>query len=131
MVYLLSQTIDRAAERAEHADAFRSEDRRLTYGEIVDRANRLANLLVEEGVRRGDRVGIFMPRCLESAIAVYGIMKAGAAFVPLDIPHGRRYVAAVGHRPGLALEPRRSHLLLELAVTGAGRSATADSPRRG
>ena len=40
--------------------------------------------LKELGVKRGDRVGIFMNKSLESVISLYGIMKAGAAYVPLD-----------------------------------------------
>ncbi len=86
MLYLLPQTIDRTAEDASDRDAFCIPGHSLTYGELVERSTQLAKLLAEDGVRRGDRVGIFMPRSLESAIAVYGIMKAGAAFVPID-PH--------------------------------------------
>jgi acyl-coenzyme A synthetase/AMP-(fatty) acid ligase len=44
----------------------------------------LAFMLIELGVKRGDRVGIFLDPCLEAAISVYGIMSAGAVFVPLD-----------------------------------------------
>ena len=84
MTYLLPHLVDRAAESAADRDAFRVPGRALTYGELAGQANRLAHLLREEGVRRGDRVGIFMPRCLESAVAVYGILKAGAAYVPID-----------------------------------------------
>ena len=46
--------------------------------------NQLANLLLQSGVQRGDRVGVFLNRSLETAIAIYGIMQAGAAYVPLD-----------------------------------------------
>ncbi|MEM7352170.1 MAG: amino acid adenylation domain-containing protein [Acidobacteriota bacterium] len=86
MIYLLPQLVDRAADRAADHEAFCGPGERLTYGDLVRRANRLAHALVGEGVRRGDRVGVFMPRCLESAVAVYGILKSGAAFVPID-PH--------------------------------------------
>lgn len=86
MIYLLSQTVDRAAVTASEREAFCVPGQSLSYGELCGQSNQLAHLLVEEGVRRGDRVGIFMPRGLESAVSVYGIMKAGAAFVPID-PH--------------------------------------------
>jgi amino acid adenylation domain-containing protein len=56
----------------------------LTFEELVNRANQLAFMLIELGVKRGDRIGIFLDPCLETAIAVYGIMSAGAVFVPLD-----------------------------------------------
>lgn len=44
----------------------------------------MAGKLIELGVKRGDRVGIFLEPSLETAISVYGIMSAGAVFVPLD-----------------------------------------------
>jgi acyl-CoA synthetase (AMP-forming)/AMP-acid ligase II len=56
----------------------------LTYAELVAQANSLASVLREQGVGRGDRVGIYMNKGLESAVAMYGIMQAGAAYVPLD-----------------------------------------------
>ena len=84
MIYLLSQILDRAAEAAPDREAFRCEGKSLTYGELLLRANGLAEWLVAHGVNRGDRVGIYLSKSLESAIAIYGIWKAGAAYVPLD-----------------------------------------------
>ena len=81
---MLHQAIDRSAERYPERPAFRFLDNTLTYAELVERANRLAWVLVGEGVDRGDRVGILLHKCMESPVAVYGIMKAGAAYVPLD-----------------------------------------------
>ncbi len=84
MIYLLPHFVDHAADRAEDGEAFCAPGERLSYGELARRSNQLAHLLLDEGVRPGDRVGIFMPRCLETAVAVYGILKAGAAYVPID-----------------------------------------------
>ncbi len=56
----------------------------LCYLTLEQRSNQLANTLYELGVKRGHRVGIFMEKCLESAVAMYGIMRSGAAYVPLD-----------------------------------------------
>ncbi|MEL7523310.1 MAG: long-chain fatty acid--CoA ligase, partial [Cyanobacteria bacterium J06553_1] len=84
MMYLLSQILDRAADEAPEQVAFRCEQQTLTYGELLQRANGLAQWLVAHGVTRGDRVGIYLNKSLESAIAIYGIWKAGAAYVPLD-----------------------------------------------
>jgi amino acid adenylation domain-containing protein len=39
---------------------------------------------LQQGIKKGDRVGIYLPRCLDIAIALYGILKAGAVYVPLD-----------------------------------------------
>ena len=84
MIYLLSQILDRAAEQFGDREAFRCEGESLTYAELLRRANGLAHWLVAHGVSRGDRVGIYLSKSLECAIAIYGIWKAGAAYVPLD-----------------------------------------------
>jgi amino acid adenylation domain-containing protein len=57
---------------------------RLTYQELDQQANRLAHFLISRGVRRGEPIGILLDRSLESYITLLGILKAGAAFVPLD-----------------------------------------------
>lgn len=82
--FLLHRAIDRSAERYAERPAFRFLDSSLTYAELVEQTNRLAWTLVGEGIKRGDRVGVFLHKSMESPLAVYGIMKAGAAYVPLD-----------------------------------------------
>lgn len=84
MHYLLSHSLDHWSERAPERDAMRFGQAALTYGEWLRRADALARALSEQGVRKGDRVGIYLNKSLESAIAIYGIWKAGAAYVPLD-----------------------------------------------
>ena len=81
---LLHHSIDRAAEVQPSREAFRFHDQSLTYEELVHRANQLAHLLIKQGIRPMDRVGIYLPKCLESSIAIYGILKAGAAYVTID-----------------------------------------------
>lgn len=56
----------------------------LTYGELNRRSNRLANHLRSLGVRVESRVGLCLPRSLEMAVGALGILKAGAAYVPMD-----------------------------------------------
>ncbi|RZK13111.1 MAG: amino acid adenylation domain-containing protein [Flavobacterium sp.] len=84
MVYLLPEIIKNSANRYPDNIAFRYENDSLTFKELVRRSNQLARMLSELGVHRGDRVGIFLDPSLETAISVYGIMSAGAVFVPLD-----------------------------------------------
>lgn len=84
MVYLLSQILDKSAGRVPEKVAFRFEDKSITYSALLRQANGLARVLVQQGVRKGDRVGLYLSKSLESAIAIYGIWKAGAAYVPLD-----------------------------------------------
>lgn len=56
----------------------------LTYGELNRRANQLAHHLRAAGVRSEMRVGISMHRSFEMLVAVLGVLKAGAGYVPLD-----------------------------------------------
>ncbi len=56
-----------------------------TYGELDRRANQLARYLISQGVRPGDRVGILLPRSLQTYVSLLAVLKAGAAFVPMDV----------------------------------------------
>ena len=62
------------------------DDQILTYKAFNARTNQLALWLHQRGIGRDDRVGVCMDRSLEMVIALHGILKAGAAYVPFD-PH--------------------------------------------
>ena len=70
MIYLLPHGIDRSAERFPDKEAFRCYGQSLTYAQLVRRANALARMLQEQGVKRRDRVGIYLDMSLESAVAI-------------------------------------------------------------
>ncbi|HEX6901809.1 MAG TPA: non-ribosomal peptide synthase/polyketide synthase, partial [Thermoanaerobaculia bacterium] len=72
------------AARAPEAVAAVCDGERLTYGDLDCRANQVANHLVGLGVVPGDLVGLRMERSLEMVAAILGVLKAGAAYVPLD-----------------------------------------------
>src|ERR1700677_3040404 len=57
---------------------------KLTFLELNERANQLADYLIEKGVRKDTPVGICLKRSLELAVALLGVMKAGGACLPLD-----------------------------------------------
>ncbi|UYP19739.1 amino acid adenylation domain-containing protein [Rhodococcus sp. Z13] len=63
----------------------------LTYGQLGDRANRLARLLIGRGLDPGDVVAICLPRSVDQVVAVWATALAGATFVPVDpdYPAGR------------------------------------------
>ncbi|MFP2957382.1 amino acid adenylation domain-containing protein [Myxococcus sp. 1LA] len=75
---------EQQAARRPDATAVRFESRALTYRELDEQANRLANHLRQLGVEPGHRVGIFLERSPELLVGLLGILKAGAAYVPLD-----------------------------------------------
>ena len=58
--------------------------RRYTYGQLNGRANQIARALQALGVRPGTLVGICLPRSPEAIFALFGVIKAGAAYVPID-----------------------------------------------
>ncbi|MEU3199949.1 amino acid adenylation domain-containing protein [Streptomyces sp. NPDC006996] len=62
-----------------------SAGRELTYGQIDRRSDRIAARLRDRGVKRGERVGLLMERSPELVIAMLGVLKAGCAYVPLDV----------------------------------------------
>ncbi|MET0396223.1 MAG: amino acid adenylation domain-containing protein, partial [Longimicrobiaceae bacterium] len=79
------------AERTPGAVAVVHDDRSLTYAELNARANRLAHHLRALGVGPDARVAILMPRSVELVVSELAILKAGAAYVPIDpsFPAGR------------------------------------------
>src|SRR6202034_165583 len=56
----------------------------LTYTELNDKANQLARFLQNSHVKPGARVALCVERSLEVVVSVLGILKAGAAYVPID-----------------------------------------------
>ena len=60
------------------------EGTRLSYRELNERANRLANYLRTSGVRTGDFVGLFVERSADMVVSILAVLKAGAAYVPMD-----------------------------------------------
>ncbi|ACR31387.1 non-ribosomal peptide synthetase [Burkholderia glumae] len=78
-------------------------DAALRYGELNARANRLAHWLRARGIGVESRVGVSAERSLELVIALYAIMKAGAAYVPLDPSYPAERLAAMIDDSGLGL----------------------------
>jgi amino acid adenylation domain-containing protein len=56
----------------------------ITYRELATLSDRLRDRLCALGVRPGDRVGIYMRKSIDAVAAIYGILKTGAAYVPVD-----------------------------------------------
>ena len=84
MAYLLHQLLGESAARYPDKVAVVFKDQNLTYAQLDSETNRLANQLIKLGVVKGDRISIYLEKSLYSIISVYGILKAGAAYVPID-----------------------------------------------
>jgi amino acid adenylation domain-containing protein len=83
------------ARAAKTPDAIAAEFRgeQMTYGELNERANQLANYLQKHGVGRESLVGICVERSLAMLVAIYGVLKAGGGYVPLDPNYPRERIA--------------------------------------
>ncbi len=78
------QLIARACVRTPSRLAIQGAGQELTYGELEARSNQLARVLRHRGVAQGQLVGLCAPRTPEMVVAQLAILKAGAAYVPLD-----------------------------------------------
>jgi amino acid adenylation domain-containing protein len=95
VTFLLPHLLSASASRAPDSPAVRFGEARLTYGELETESGRLAAVLRRQGVKRGDRVGIWFPKSARSVVALFGALKAGAIYVPLDPLSPRARVAAI------------------------------------
>lgn len=77
----LEEFLEQTAARTPDKVALICGSRQLTYREIETEANQLAHGLIARGVQRGDRVVLFLDNCVEAAIGVWAVLKAGAVFV--------------------------------------------------
>jgi amino acid adenylation domain-containing protein len=91
MAYLLQRLLTEAAARQPQRPAVASDGCLLTYQELDRLSNKVARALLRLGVAPGDRVAILAPKSAAAVIALYGALKAGACYVPLDpkAPAGR------------------------------------------
>ncbi|MFD4024544.1 amino acid adenylation domain-containing protein [Streptomyces sp. NPDC058576] len=89
-----------------------ASDGRLTFGELRLLVDRLAAALAEAGVGAGDRVAVALPRTSLAVVAVLGVLRAGAVYVPLD-------PAQPAARTALILETAAPRLVLATAGTRA------------
>jgi amino acid adenylation domain-containing protein len=70
-------------------------ERTLRYAELDDQSSRFADKLHTHGVGVGARVGIYLDKSIEALVAIFGVLKAGAAYVPLDVQSPINRVALI------------------------------------
>ncbi|MEO8654009.1 MAG: class I adenylate-forming enzyme family protein, partial [Ramlibacter sp.] len=79
----IEQFLRNSARQFRHKVALVADGRRFTFGELDGASDRLAAVLAESGVARGDRVVVFMDNCWEAVVAIFAVMKAGAVLCPI------------------------------------------------
>ncbi|MET9608865.1 amino acid adenylation domain-containing protein [Streptomyces sp. NPDC006512] len=102
----LPDAFEAQAERTPDRVALIGEHETLTYGEFNRRANRLAHWLIEQGAGPERLVAVRVPRSVDLMVAVYAVVKAGAAYVPVDteLPEDRVRHVLDGAKPLLVLD---------------------------
>ncbi|MDM0017772.1 non-ribosomal peptide synthetase [Variovorax saccharolyticus] len=115
--------VERAALAAERP-ALNDGSRRWSYRELDEQSNRLAHALRERGVARGQRVGLCLERNADMMVALLAVLKAGAAYVPLDPGFPKARLDYYAEDAALSL------LLTGSDVTVAPTSWCADAARR-
>jgi long-chain acyl-CoA synthetase len=89
---LASILVDSASSRGD-ATALKLDDAEVSYGMLDGASAHVAGLLRERGVQPGDRVGIMLPNVPYFAVCYYGVLRAGAVVVPMNVLLKGREVA--------------------------------------
>ena len=110
---LLHRLVEMEAARRPDAIGPIHRDRHLSFRQLDDRASRLARRLSTLGVEPEARVALFLDPCLELAIALLGVLKAGGAWVPLDPTHPRERLRLILN------DCRATHLITRRALLEA------------
>ncbi|HET9894917.1 MAG TPA: amino acid adenylation domain-containing protein [Streptosporangiaceae bacterium] len=84
---VIAELFERQADRAPAAPAIVGDGFAVSYGELESRSNRLANRLRELGAGRDAIVALFLPRTPDLVVSMLAVLKAGAAYLPLDLTH--------------------------------------------
>src|SRR5262249_12972336 len=109
----------RQAERTPAALAIVSGEEQLSYQELNRCANQLAHYLQRRGVGKEARVGIYLERSPATLVALLGVLKAGAAYVPLDPAYPKDRIAFIADDAELGLLLTQENLVEQLPTHSA------------
>jgi amino acid adenylation domain-containing protein len=121
-VYWLPQFLTRSAQQHAGKVALIAGQASISYRELERQSDRLAARLASLGVAHGDRVGILMPKSIGAVAAMHGIMKAGAAYVPIDPASPPARAAYILENCGIRVlvSSARSAAVLEQTLAAGG-----------
>ncbi|WP_338784618.1 amino acid adenylation domain-containing protein [Streptomyces sp. DG1A-41] len=86
---------DQAADRAPERVALVAHGSRMTFAELRDRSRAVAGVLARRGIGPETNVGLAIPRSLDSIVALFAVLRVGAAYVPLELDHPDERIAAI------------------------------------
>jgi amino acid adenylation domain-containing protein len=124
---LVFQQISELSDDFPQAIALKDGARQMTYGEFDQSADRFAGHLMRLGIASGDTVAIAMERSFDWIIAALGIMRAGAAYVPLDTAWPDSRLRFAMNDSGVAAVVARAALLDRLRVKAHGIDPSRDA----
>ena len=121
--HLLHHLLEDSAKKYPDNVAVVFKDASVTYADLERQSSGLALRLAELGIKKGDRVGIILPKSIESIVSLFGILKAGAIYVPIDpaAPLGR--VGYIIKHCGIACLITSSRYLVSLSAYPGDRAA--------
>ena len=127
----LTGTFHRTVKSFGDRPAVVGSNRTVSYAELDSMSDDIAATLRKAGVRQDARVGIFRRKSIETVAAIYGVLKAGCAYVPIDSKMGLDRLAAVLNDAGLAaliiepaLMPRFQELIAKGLIPGLADAAS-------
>jgi len=110
MDFLIWHLLRESARRLPEKEALVHGEERLTYREVADRVARLAAGLQEAGLRRGDRIGIYLEASVAQVLSIFAVSQAGGVFVPINaqlFPEQVAHIAKDCGMKGLITRPAR------------------------
>ncbi|MET7323117.1 amino acid adenylation domain-containing protein [Streptomyces sp. NPDC005549] len=86
---------DRAADRDPRRTALVAHGSTMTFAQLRDRSRAVAGVLARRGLGPEATVGLALPRSLDSIVALFAVLRTGAAYVPLELDHPDERIAAI------------------------------------
>jgi amino acid adenylation domain-containing protein len=126
----LPQLFDDQVQRTPQAVAVMFGAQQLTYRQLQTRADALAGRLRQAGVGRHDLVGLCVDRSLEMLVGLLGILKAGAAYLPLDPAHPQKRLAFILQDAGVRVLVTHTEVLAKLPLNSLAPPACDPSPHK-
>lgn len=123
---LLHERVSRASESWATETAVVMGSQRLTYEEIEQASNRLARMLIAQGVKPGERVCLLQPKTPAAIVSMLGTLKAGAVYVPLDVasPAARVQMIIDSAQPRVVLACEAANALAQSLTVGGAKLGT-------